>query len=319
MSLRFADSQPLVSVVIPTYRRAALVAVAVRSVLAQSYANLEVLVISDGPDAETREATARLAADDARLRYLELPENVGPAQARNVGVQAAQGEWIAFLDDDDEWLPAKLEHQMALADAAHPERMITCRSLYRHSGRDDTWPDAPIGPEEDLADYILLRPGLFGRPGVVSIHCLLVHRSILTEVPFTNWRDHEDWSWLLEAWHRAGARIRFVWLPLVIYNIDVNSMSRSRRMNWQDSWDWVEAHRSWVSDRAYCSFMTTKVALKAKRAGDWKALVAIARAVLRSHPGLLDLCFLAGMFLLPNALLHAAWKRSLRHAAAAAG
>ncbi len=313
-----ADSQPLVSVVIPTYRRAALVMIAVRSVLAQSYANLEVLIVSDGPDAETREAVAALAANDARLRYIELPDNVGPAQARNVGVLATQGEWVAFVDDDDEWLPSKLEHQMALADAAHPERMITCRSLYRHSGRDDVWPERPIGPEEDLADYILLRRRLFGRPGVVAIHCLLVHRTILAKVPFTNWRDHEDWSWLLEAWHRAGARIRFVWLPLVVYNIDVQSVSRSRRMNWQDSWDWIEAHRSWVSDRAYCSFLTTKVALKAKRAGDWKALVAIARAVLRSHPSVLDLCFLGGMFLLPNGLLNAAWKRSLRQSAGAA-
>lgn len=304
---------PLVSVIIPTYRRPELVCIAIRSVLTQTYAHLEVLVVSDGPDPAVRASVAALAQYDARLQFVELAENIGPARARNAGVLAARGEWLAFLDDDDEWLPTKLEHQMALADPANPAVMISCRSLYRHSGRDDPWPDQPIAPGQDLADYILIRPGLSGRPGVVSTHSLVVHRSILAEVPFTDWPDHEDWSWLLAAWHRAGARIRFVWLPLVVYNIDIHSTSRSRRTNWQDSLDWAETHRHWISDRAYRSFLTTKVALKARRAGDFKALASISRAVLRAHPTLLDLCFLVGIFLLPNALLNAAWKRSLRH------
>ncbi len=312
MSHSSSGTPPLVSVVIPTYCRPDLVSVAIRSVLAQSYSNLEVLAVSDGPDAATQTAVSVLAEADGRVRYIELPENVGPAQARNAGVLAAKGEWIAFLDDDDQWLEAKLEHQMALADPSNPTVMISCRSLYRYADRDDPWPDRPIAPDQDLADYILLRPGLFGRPGVISTHSLLVHRSIFAKVPFTDWRDHEDWSWLLAAWHVAGARIRFVWLPLVVYNIDVHGISRSRRMNWKDSWDWAEAHRNWISDRAYRSFLTTKVALKAKRAGDWRALVSISRAVLRTHPTAVDFCFLAGMFLFPNTLLNFAWKRSLR-------
>ncbi len=147
----------LVSVIIPTYRRAKEVRVAAESALAQTWTNLEVLVVSDGPDADTREAMKGL---DSRLRYLELPENVGPAQARNVGVAASAGEWITFLDDDDLMLPRKVEAEMQLADRAQPWRMISCRTLYRRGDRDDAWPDRPIAEGEDIADYILRRPSL---------------------------------------------------------------------------------------------------------------------------------------------------------------
>jgi glycosyltransferase involved in cell wall biosynthesis len=301
-------SHPLVSVIIPTHRRPELLRLAVLSVLAQTYANVEVVVVSDGPDPPTAAVMSNL---DPRVLYLELPVNQGPAAARNFGILHSHGEWIAFLDDDDEFLPRKLEAQVALADPNQPHIMISCRSIYRHSGRDDVWPERPIAPDEDIADYILIRKSLIGRPGIVSIHCLLVHRSILQSVPFTNWKDHEDWSWLLEAWHRAGARLRFVWEPLVIYNISVEGISRSRRMNWQDSAHWVDAHRQWISNRAFRSFAATKIALKARRAGDWKGLAHVSSKVLRAQPTLLDLAFLAGMALLPSRLLNMAWKRSL--------
>ena len=101
-------------------------------------------------------------------------------------------------------------------------------------------------PDEDVADYILLRPSLMGRPGVLPLQTLLIHRSLLEQVPFTTHKDHEDWAWLLEAWHVAGARVEFVWEPLVIYNIATESLSRSRRMNWRDSLAWAERYRKWI-------------------------------------------------------------------------
>ena len=301
------------SVVIPTYRRVPEMCEAVRSVLAQTYTNFEVIVVADGPDAEAREAVERLASADraVRLRYLELSVNSGPAEARNAGLRASHGAWLTFLDDDDTMLPEKIERAARLADHADVRKMISCRTIYRHDGRDDVWPKRPIGPEEDVADYILLRPSLLGRPGVLPLQTLLIHRSILEQVPFTTHNDHEDWSWLLEAWHVAGARVEFVWEPLVVYNIVTESISRSRRMNWRDSLAWAGRYRRWIGDGAFNSFLTTKVALKAKRAGDWGGLRMIAGMVLRNKPGVLDLLFLAGVAMLPGSVLQNAWKRSL--------
>lgn len=298
----------LASIIIPTYKRPAEVREAALSALAQTYREIEVLVVSDGPDPEARAAVEGL---DSRLRYMEMPRNGGPAEARNAGVLASRGEWFTFLDDDDTVLPTKIEHQLRLADPNHPERMIACRVLYRTDGHAEAHPDRPIGPDEDVADYILLRPGLLRRPGVLPLQALLVHRSLLERVPFTRHRDHEDWGWLLRAWHLAGARIVFAWEPLVVYNIMTESISRSRRMNWQDSLEWADRYRPWIGNRAYASFLSTKVAMKAKRAGDWAALWKIGRCMRAARPGLLEWAFYLGILMLPNRLLQSVWKRSL--------
>jgi glycosyltransferase involved in cell wall biosynthesis len=300
---------PLVSVIIPTYRRPQLLRTAVLSVLAQTYPNVEVIVVSDGPDPETAAAVAGI---DPRVHYRELAVNAGPAAARNAGFAVSQGKWIGFLDDDDEWLPRKLEAQLAIADPDDKKTLITCRCVYRHSNREDVWPVRPIGTREDLADYILRRDGLFGHPGIVPIHSLLIPREIMQQVPLVSLKDHEDWAWLLEAWHVAGARVRFVWEPLAVYNISTESISRSRRMNWRDSMEFADDNRRWIGRAAYNSFLATKVALKAKRGGDWEGLKTVAKKVFSNKPSLLDIAFIAGMVLLPPSLLNAAWKRSLR-------
>jgi glycosyltransferase involved in cell wall biosynthesis len=100
---------PWVSVIIPTYNRAALVTEAVASVKAQTFQDLEILVVDDGSTDDT--AAALAPWEDVRL--LRQPRRRGVAAARNLGAAAARGEWLAFLDSDDLWLPEKLARQMA--------------------------------------------------------------------------------------------------------------------------------------------------------------------------------------------------------------
>ena len=105
---------PRVSVIIPTHNRATLVARAVRSALAQTYSDLEVLVVDDASTDDTREMLLRIG--DARVRYLRHDTNRGVSAARNTALAHLSGELVAFLDDDDEWLPEKLRLQMELVD-----------------------------------------------------------------------------------------------------------------------------------------------------------------------------------------------------------
>ncbi len=306
----------LVSIIIPTYRRLHELQLAVQSALNQTHSNIEVIVVSDGPDPEVR---AALENSHPKLRYLELEVNSGPAEARNRGVKESSGEWLTFLDDDDLMLPEKVEHQLRRVDATIPSKVISCRTIYRHGGHEDVWPERPIGAAEDVGDYVLIRPSLMGRPGVLPVQSLLIHRSLLASVPFTTHKDHEDWAWLLEIWHKAGARIEFVWEALVVYNIETEAVSRSRRMNWKDSLAWADSYREWLSNDAYNSFLSTKVALKAKRAGDWAGVRHIAKTVLSNRPRMLDAVFVAGITLFPGFILHAAWKRSLSASSSGAG
>lgn len=102
----------LVSVIIPTYNMSQYVPLAIRSVLEQTYQDLEVIVIDDGSTDDTQEAIQEFSSD-SRFRY-ESQENGGPAKARNKGIRLARGQWIAFNDADDVWYPQKLQKQVAL-------------------------------------------------------------------------------------------------------------------------------------------------------------------------------------------------------------
>jgi glycosyltransferase involved in cell wall biosynthesis len=108
----------LVTVIIPTWNRAEFLPRAIGSVLGQSYQDFELLVVDDGGDARSAEIVRSFG--DRRLVYLRHSRRRGGAAARNTGVARARGEYVAFLDDDDEWLPEKLARQVALMRRSAP-------------------------------------------------------------------------------------------------------------------------------------------------------------------------------------------------------
>lgn len=108
-----SPADALVSVVIPSYNSAAYIRATLESVLAQSHANLEIIVVDDCSTDATVELVGQLVLREPRMRLICLSSNHGaPAYPRNAGVRAATGAWVAFLDADDLWHPRKLEWQM---------------------------------------------------------------------------------------------------------------------------------------------------------------------------------------------------------------
>ncbi len=111
-------TEPKVSIVMPTYKRdQAYLGRALASLLAQTYQNIEIVVVDDNPpDSEYRAKTVAFMKryeDEPRIVYHLNEKNVGGSLARNIGIDLATGEFVTFLDDDDEYLPGKIEHQVA--------------------------------------------------------------------------------------------------------------------------------------------------------------------------------------------------------------
>jgi hypothetical protein len=119
------ESRPLVSVIIPTCDRPTRLVGALESVLAQDYGHLEVVVVDDASTVPAETAVAS-AAEDPRVRIMRLPRRSGAAGARNAGLAMASADLVAFIDDDDRWLPHKVRRQVEVF-ARHPEiGLVTC-------------------------------------------------------------------------------------------------------------------------------------------------------------------------------------------------
>lgn len=307
--------QETVSVVIPTRGRPALLRRAVRSALAQSRPALEVVVVVDGDDPETDRALDELA--DPRLRVVRLPAARGGAGARNAGVGAAAGDWIAFLDDDDEWLPHKLEAQLRAAAASAHAYPVLCSRLIARSPRGDyLWPRRVPRPGEPASEYLFARSSLFQGEGIIQTTMLVAPRALLLRVPFTEGLPrHQEWDWVLRAAGQPGVGIEFVPEALAIWYIEEDRPGVSRAGGWTASLDWMERSRALVTPRAYAAFLMTSVSARAAREGAWRACFdLLARAVRFGRPRPIDFLIFLGIWLVPQ---RARWR--LRAALGGAG
>ena len=211
----------LVSVIIPTYNRAPYIAEAIRSVQAQMYPRVEIIVADDGSTDNTAEIIAQFA--DA-VTYLCLPHRGQPAATRNAALAAAHGEYIAFLDSDDLFLPTKLTTQVA-ALTEHPEVGMVYSNGYFF--RDD--PQSPTGrvldglptPSGDaLPD--LLRGNFLASPVVLLRRACLEKAGPFDEDPALFVA--EDY----ELWLRVAAHFPFIYTPGDVAAIRRHRQSISR-------------------------------------------------------------------------------------------
>lgn len=265
---------PLVSAVIPTHKRPDILPRAVRSALSQTYSPIEVLVVVDGPDAQTAQVLGQI--DDPRLRVVQLDSNMGGGDARNAGVAAARGEWIAFLDDDDEWLPEKIQRQVALLATVNcDDPIVSCRFIARTSSGEYVWPNRFPRALEPISEYLLVRDGLSQSlskgDGFIATPTILTRRSLLRRVPFQpGLRKHQDWDWVLRATAQPGVEVFFCPEALAICHME-GSDSIGRNVTWEFSLQWIRANRGRVTARAYASFIATHVGWQAAAQRSWRA------------------------------------------------
>jgi glycosyltransferase involved in cell wall biosynthesis len=209
---------PLVSVVIPTHNRTTTLVEAAGSVLSQTVSDIELIIVASASTAETLETARQIAATDRRCSVIDLRKD-SLAGARNAGIMAARGEWVAFLDDDDVWLPNKLERQLSV-DAD----MVNCDFI--ESGGEL---DGHIRHVRPPAGLSIAEGFVFGNYGAASASGAMVRTNVIRSL---NGFDEtlngcEDW----DMWRRISWWQRVVFLDeaLVVISRHTGSMQVKKR------------------------------------------------------------------------------------------
>jgi glycosyltransferase involved in cell wall biosynthesis len=208
---------PTISAIVPTYRRADVVARAVRSALAQTIAPIEVIVVDDEPSDAARTAVA--AVGDQRVRYVPHETNRGLSAARNTAIRQARGDLVAFLDDDDEWTPPKLERQLVAMERADAPVVVTSFEQWVR-------PEGSVRVRDLRLDGEVLQTLL--ATDMVHMQTLLVPRAAFDDVGYFDEQlfHHED----LDMAIRLARRYRFVTVPEALTTIYVTPDSLSRNV-----------------------------------------------------------------------------------------
>lgn len=204
---------PFISIIIPSFNRAATIECCLKSVLNQTYPDFEIVVVDDCSSDNTVKLVNGLG--DGRIRCIVLEKNSGAQVARNVGIKSAKYEWIAFQDSDDEWFPDKLERQMSCLEKVNfnPFTVVHGNCFRRYAGNDKLvkWNLRPFEGENVFSSLLQNYGPLF--PAILTSKKALEQIGFLDEkVP-----SFQEWDTAI----RLSRICRFMHItePLFIYNV----------------------------------------------------------------------------------------------------
>lgn len=210
----------MVTIIMPAYNAEKYISEAIESVLAQTYDDWELLVINDCSTDNTQLIAENYARIDNRVRILNNEVNKGVAGTRNVGIDNATTEWVAFLDSDDMWSADKLEKQLAFIENHSEAKLVFTASAF-------------ISEEGQSIDYILHVPERINRKellkqNLISCSSTMIKRELLVENPMPEARSiHEDYA----TWLRILETEPYAYgidEPLLIYRLSAASKSGNK-------------------------------------------------------------------------------------------
>jgi len=308
----------LVSVVVPTLDRPKLLLRAIDSVLRQTHHEIELIVVVDRPDPGTISAVR--SRDDPRLQLLVTPHPLTAAGARNAGADHATGEWVAFLDDDDEWLPNKLERQIAFASGRAPS-LVSCLNRVVTPTATFVWPKVIYDNSSPIGEYLFNRRSPFGACSFIQTSSFLLPRQLFDKVRFNVESAHDDWEFVLRLSKQAGARIETVPEVLVVLYFEEERPSyTSRTWSWSRSLRWLDGMQSIITRRAYSGFCLGVVGSRAAKEGAWTAFPKLLyRAFRYGSPRLWHVLPFLAYWLMPQGFQRQLRDRALRPRAASLG
>lgn len=225
-----------VSIISPIYNVAPYIRDCIDSLKAQSMQDFEVLFVDDHGQDDSVNIAKNYTQGDTRFRFLATPKNSGPGIARNIGIEAAQGEYIAFIDSDDVWQPTFLEKLYYTAQSVRVEsegregaQLAYCQLQYRGGSRHDQTFRNPILPN---GEFSAKSKQYFLRHFVTYSVCFLFRRNFLLDhdLRFPARRNSEDTNFLIRCLLLATS-IACIDEPLYVYCIREQSLTTGRNPN----------------------------------------------------------------------------------------
>jgi len=228
--INLANKTRMVSVIIPTYNRSALLSETVKSILDQTYKNFEIIIVSDGSTDDTISVVEKFS--DNRVKFVQLEKNYGyPAVARNRGLGIASGKYIAFCDDDDLWDPQKLEKQVedidrgfdfVFTDISYLQRKNKSISLVRTLLTKVIYNLLP----RELSYAFLHITNWIPNSSVIVSKAVLGDSKFSEDRRYRASEDYELWLRILK-----GRKVYFIQENLVQYRVHDNNISNDKKDN----------------------------------------------------------------------------------------
>ena len=251
-----------VSIIIPTYNRAYCIERSVRSVLAQTYQEFELLIVDDGSSDNTQDVIKSI--EDERVRYILMPENKGVAAARNEGIRQAAYKYIAFQDSDDVWKPDKLEKQMQALTANPQAGLVYCAyEWHEEEGSIGITPDErmPLHDKQGDIYHKLLCRNTIGAPTVLAYKECFIKAGLFCE----NMTCLEDWELFMRI--AKTHEILFLEEPLVVVYMRDNGGSSNVAGYFEARCYMLAQHKEALLQSGLFSRVVEDVLLRAKEAG----------------------------------------------------
>lgn len=242
----------LITVVIPSYNRKTILGRTLNSVLNQTYSNLEVIIVDDNSDDGTYELFCN--HEDKRVKVVKHQINKGGASARNTGIRMAKGEFIAFLDSDDEWVKDKVEKQLKHFEKVGDDNTILFAQIALDKIEESRLlpKDDNFNRQEHISDYLFLKNGL------ISTDLLFMKTKLAREVMFTeNLMRHQDYDFVLNAFSK-GKQFGYLHEVLAIWHRSGNDRM-GKMIDYELSYTWACENRKLFTHDAFVGFILRDV------------------------------------------------------------
>ncbi len=211
------NEQLLVSIVTPMYNSAKFIGTTIKSVLNQTYQNWELILVDDYSTDDTVSIVRKYADSDSRIKLVEQQKNQGAGVARNIGIDCAEGDFVAFLDADDYWEYVKLEVQVKILEE---NQWAGSFSWYKNVDEDEKGDSYFVVPKK--ISYNRLKYNNY-----ILTSSLMVRRAIIGDTRFPIMRKRQDWIFFLEILKKVDF-LYCVEEPHVYYRKSSNSLSSNK-------------------------------------------------------------------------------------------